>query len=394
MSSLLHCNLKKPNFSKPVKPWAYKFGCLLLLSLSIPVANSAIVYNKEGTSLDFFGHIRAMYVNEHAYQDIANYDSQDNGIYAQARIGIAGRSEISHGLDAIAMAQWDTQSDEQGHYGDLGETKYMYAGFDAYQYGSLIVGRGDTAYYTIAGATDIFNIIDAQGSDYYIYGDQRPSQIMYSLRALSWDLKLSYMLATNELGETPLVAKRGMAASVSTKFGDNITFAYGIDYYKFDFDVNQRQAEEFFAHQFMADGFSYAGALQRSQHHHVSTKKEYGIALSYGVLGSGFYGAIVLGTTDYDYINHKLYTLDTALNYTLDNGLSMSLGYALKRYEDINIISQLTVGLSYKVTPTVKLFSEAQFDLDGQADIFYGTYMCDQLNLNENKVAVGAEISF
>lgn len=387
MRSLLPCKNKLLSLALPIT-----YATVFLSSASLTMA--ATVYDHEGTSLDIFGNIRAMYVNEHAYQDIAKYDSKDNGIYASARLGIAARSSINHGLDAIAMAQWDTKADEQGHYGYLGQTKYMFAGFDAYQYGTLIAGRGDNAYYSVAGATDIFNIIDAQASDYYIYGDQRPSQLMYSLRALSWDLKLSYMLATNELGQTPLNAKRGMSASISTKFGDDITFAYGIDYYKFNFDVNQSSAEQFFAHQFVADGFSYDEALMRSQNHHVGTKKEYGMALSYGVLGSGLYAALVLGTTDYDYLAHQLYTVDTAINYTMDNGVSMSLGYGLKRYEDINIVSQLTVGLSYQVNSVFKLFSEAQFNLDGEADQFYGKTMCDLLNLNENKIALGAEISF
>ena len=57
-------------------------------------------------------------------------------------------------------------------------------------------------------------------------------------------------------------------------------------------------------------------------------------------------------------------------------------------------MSQLTVGLSYQVNSVFKLFSEAQFNLDGEADQFYGKTMCDLLNLNENKIALGAEISF
>ena len=372
-------------------------GCVAgaaLLSSTLSIANAARLYDHEGTSLDVFGHVRAMYVNEHAYQDVSNYDSQDNGIYASARLGLSGRSSIAHGLDAIMMAQWDTQCDKQGHYGSLGETKYMFAGVDAYQYGTLIAGRGDSAYYTVAGATDIFNIINGNASDYYLYGDQRPAQIMYSLRALSWDLKLSYMFNSTALGETPLTVDRGMAFSISTKFGKNITFAYGLDYYKFDYQPNEQACEQFFGAMFEADGFSKQDALKRARNNHVGSKTEYGAALSYGVLGQGLYAALVVGTADYEYLNHQLYTVDTAVNYMAANGLSMGMGYGLKYYDGLKIVSELTLGTAYQFNEAFKLFAEAQFDLNGQADEFYGTSMCDLLNLNENKIAVGAEFSF
>ena len=108
MRSLLPCKNKLLSFALPIT-----YATVFLSSASLIMA--ATVYDHEGTSLDIFGNIRAMYVNEHAYQDIAKYDSKDNGIYASARLGIAARSSISHGLDAIAMAQWDTKADEQGH---------------------------------------------------------------------------------------------------------------------------------------------------------------------------------------------------------------------------------------------------------------------------------------
>lgn len=374
--------------------WRHSLLACALLSSSLSIAQGARLYDHEGTFFDLFGNIRAMYVNKHAYQDIANYDSKDNGIYASARIGLSGRSNITTGLDAIMMAQWDTQCDEQGHYGALGETKYLFAGVDAYQYGTLIVGRGDSAYYTVAGATDIFNIIDGHASDYYLYGDQRPSQVMYSLRALSWDLKLSYLLNSNELGNTPISADRAISASISTKFGKNVTLAYGLDYYKFDFDPHTKECEELFGAMFQADGFSKDDAYQRAHHNHVDSKIEYGLALSYGVLGQGLYGALVLGTTDYEYLNHQIYTVDSAAHYSFDNGLSLGLGYGLKYYDGIKIVSELTMGATYQFNQAFKLFAEAQFNLDGQADEFYGTTMCDLLNLNENKIAVGAEISF
>lgn len=364
--------------------------------LSTPEAQAALLYDQNGSQFSVFGQVQAAFVNEYAYQDMAyTTDNSDNNIYARARIGLAGRTQITNGLDAIMMAQWNTSSSNEEEDLPLDRTEYMFAGIDAYQYGTLILGRGDGAYYTVAGATDIFNIIDGHASDYYILGDQRPSQIMYSLRALSWDLKLSYMFATNDLGDTPLRAKRGMGASVSTKFGENITFAYGIDYTDFRYaDDNRAASEYFFAPMLQADNRTYQDALAKAQSQHVGDKTEYGAALSYGVLGQGFYGALVVGATKYAYMNHHLYTVDSALNYTFANGMGISLGYGYKGYDGQSVISELSCGASYQMNAAFKLFAEAQWDLNGHADEFYGETIARELNLGENKYVLGAEFNF
>ena len=294
------------------------------------------------------------------------------------------------------MAEWESSgyNEQENQDGPLNHTRYLFTGIDAYQYGTLIVGRGDGAYYTIAGATDIFNVLQGHASDYYLLGDQRPAQVMYSLRALSWDLKLSYMFATNALGNTPLETKRGMGASLSTKFGDKITFAYGIDYTDFRYADNRRESEAFFAPMLMQDGLTYEQALAKSTAQHVGKKVEYGAALSYGVLGQGLYGALVVGTTDYAYLNHQLYTVDTALNYTFSNGLGLSLGYGYKGYDGSAVISELSVGIDYQFNANFKLFAEAQFDLDSDAYEFYGKTIARELNLGEDKYVLGAEFSF
>lgn len=369
-------------------------GSLWALSDS---ALAAQIYNKDGSEFSVFGRVQAAFVNDAAYQEMArDTQSSDHTLYASARLGLAGRTALAHGLDAIMMAEWESSgyNEQENQDGPLNHTRYLFTGIDAYQYGTLIVGRGDGAYYTIAGATDIFNVLQGHASDYYLLGDQRPAQVMYSLRALSWDLKLSYMFATNALGNTPLETKRGMGASLSTKFGDKITFAYGIDYTDFRYADNSRESEAFFAPMLMQDGLTYDQALAKSMAQHVGKKVEYGAALSYGVLGQGLYGALVVGTTDYAYLNHQLYTVDTALNYTFSNGLGLSLGYGYKGYDGSAVISELSMGIDYQFNANFKLFAEAQFDLDSDAYEFYGKTIARELNLGEDKYVLGAEFSF
>lgn len=372
-------------------------SAIALSALACSSAYSAQVYNSNGVSLDIFGSVQAVYADRDMYQDLAERDVGTNSLYVAGELGLSGRSEITHGVDAIMMAMWEADSEgasSSNTDGDLGDTRYMYAGIDAYQYGTLIVGRGDNAYYSVAGVTDIFNVIEGHASDYYLLGEQRPAQVMYSLRALSWDMKLSYMMATHELGDTPLQSHHGLAASISTKFGEDVTFAYGIDYYNFHFGSNHEPSEKFFANMLAADNRTYDEALAHSQANHVGSKREYGASLSYGILGKGLYAALYAGATKYDYMAHHIYSVDTALSYSFANGFSMSAGYGLKQYEDFVIVSELGIGAAYQFTPAFTVFAEAQFDLGGEAEKFYGLEMRDILGLNENKFAVGAEISF
>lgn len=374
-------------------------GILMSTGFLFSTAQAARVYEQEGTSFDIFGSIQASIGNEHAISQIAHDEFQDStALYPRAKLGIAGRTSLGTGVDGIMMAQWETVRDHEGR-GDesnvLNYTKYMFAGIDAYQYGTLIFGKGDNAFYTVAGATDIFDEVGSYANDYYLLGEQRSSLIMYSLRALSWDLKLSYQFAKDDFGYTPLHVNHGIAASVSTKFGEKITFAYGFDYHQFNYGVNTNETRAFFAPMMAQElGSSTQEATEHLKYAEIDSMTVYGMSLSYGTLGEGLYGAIVVGATDYTNMHLYLYNIDTALNYTFTNGWDLSLGYGYKTYDDITIISDLTLGVGYQFNQAFRIFGVAQFDLGGEADEFYTQSYCNYLRLNEDKFVLGAEFKF
>lgn len=358
-------------------------------------AQAARVYDQENVSLDLFGHVRTMVVNDGAWYDLTGNSFNETTSYSSARLGLGARSSIATGLDAIMMAQWETGVDANGNEGALNDTEYLFAGLDAWQYGTLMAGRGDGAYYNVVGATDIFTVLDTSASDYYMLGNQRPAQIMYSLRGLSWDLKFSWLFASEPLGHTPMTIDHGLAASISTKFGDKVTLSYGIDYYKFKYTQAVTPAShDFFATMMQADGYDAATAAERAAQTSPGGKKEYGASLSYGSLGQGLYAAAVLSATAYDYLHHHIYTVDTAVNYSFENGVWLSLGYGHKQYESVKVLSALTMGMGWNITPAVKVFAEAQFDLDSETAQFYGADLARTLNWNEDKVAAGLQYSF
>ena len=378
----------------------------LTLALAMPTLLQAVtVYDQNGTSLALFGKIQAVMANDAAYQDLTFEKVDKAQLYPNVRFGLSGRTELTTGLDGIMLAEWDSNespsvaaTNGQGrHNGFFDHTRYLFVGIDAYQYGTLMLGRGDGAYYTVAGATDIFNFMNSHASDYYLFGAQRPAAIMYSLRALSWDLKLSYMFNNDLLGRTGLTADSGFGISISSKFGDNITFAYGADFYTFDYGAPNgslyQHTESFFAPMYRADHYSEAAAKERAHNVHSSRKNEYGMALSYGVADQGLYAAVVGSVSNYEYLQHHLYSFDSAVQYTFDSGADVALGYGIKHYNGLNVVSELTMGLSYKIG-AAKLFAEAQFDLNSEADQFYSYELVDALQLQEDKFVLGAEINF
>lgn len=369
--------------------------CGLLVSSN---ANSAKIYEKDGTAFDMFGKIQAVYVNDAAYKDIETTTTSNEHptIYSEAQLGIAGRSALAEGLDGIMMAKWSTRP-TNNNVGELAYNTYLFAGLDAYQYGTLTFGRGDSSFYTVAGATDIFNFVDTNASDYYIVGDQRPGMIMYALHALGWDLTLSYQTPQDGVGDLDLCVDRSYAGAISTTFENNVTLAVGYEYTKFSYNnpIQNQNAHAVFAPMLAYDKhLSYVDAVQYNQARHIDHKKEFGIALSYGTFGQGLYASLVYSSANYPELTHRIYTFDSVLNYTLKNGLAFSLGYGYKYYDTITLVSDITLGAYYNLSPAFKIFAEGQRDVGGEAEYFYGKKNSKVLNLNEDKFAIGLEYNF
>ncbi len=123
------------------------------LLATIGSTNAATIYDKDGTTLDIFGNIEVGYRNANAakYDKVSSYNSSDSTIMNTAKIGISGRSQINENLYAIGMAQWDVASGDS--FDDL-KARHQFIGIDAQNYGTLLFGRGDNAFYTLYNCRD------------------------------------------------------------------------------------------------------------------------------------------------------------------------------------------------------------------------------------------------
>ncbi len=363
----------------------------LLAALTAGAAEAATVYQDEDTSFEIFGRVQALLLSKHASQPDRVYAAGDsNNIASTVRLGVAGRTRITDGLDAVMMAEWDM---DDGTLAD--DARYLFAGVDAYNYGTLLFGRGDSAFYTVAGATDIYNYLDNRSNDFYAMGDTLPGQVMYRLSALGYDLRLSYQSSGKEINGTPFAVRNAAAASLSSQIFHDFTLAYGISYSDLTYkDSSSRAAMgDYFTQIFSRDrGISEEEAAAWFNGHKPGHKYDYGVALSYGYLGSGPYAALLFTGTDYEYLNHQLYTYELALNYSFLNGMGINGGVELQHYKDFFVTADLKLGVYYQPVPSFKIFAESQIDLGAEPERFYGKAL--PYGFGEDKFVLGAEFDF
>lgn len=356
-------------------------------------AQAATVYSDEDTSFEIFGRAQALLLSKHASQPDRVYAStgEDNTLVSTFRLGLAGRTKLGDGVDGIMMVEWDMPDGTV----EETDTRYMFVGIDAYQYGTLLFGKGDSAYYAVAGATDIYSYLDSRSNDYYAMGDTLPGQIMYRLAALSYDLRLSFQSSSSHINGTPFAVKNGGAASLSTQIFKDVTVAYGISYSDLTYDSANASADmqNYFVPIFANDrGLNMDDAREYVSSHKPGHKYDYGFAVSYGVLGSGPYAAFVFTGTDYEYLKHQLYTYECALNYTFTNGWGVNGGVELQHYDDFFVTADLKIGMYYRPSASFKVFAESQMDLGAEPEKFYGSSL--PYGFGEDKFVLGAEFNF
>jgi predicted porin len=362
---------------------------------SLTSAKAATVYDKDGTSMDIFGDIKVMAMSDSASRVIKSKTTKktnDASLLNAVSLGLAGRAKISDGLYAIGFTQWLMPTGNNGI--DKIKSRHQYVGVDAQNLGTLTFGRGDNAYYAVAGATDIFNELDSRVNDHYAFGDEEPSLFMYSLSTLGWDLRLSAQTAADRINDTDVDLKKGAAFSMATRTESGISVAYGVSYYKFNYDDDNNRTVKYFQgvvnkmHGVESSNLTYANS-QRPRF-----KVDKGISVSYGTFGEGLYAAVNYTITKYNTFTNHLYSVEGVVNYTFDNGIGLSTGYGLKRFKGANVIADLTIGAYYKPHPAFTLFAEATFDTGSKWDRYYTKELKEDLVLDRNKALIGAQYSY
>ena len=351
---------------------------LSILAISIVPFRSyaATVYSKDGTSLDVFGSVSAMAMTDKASRTIKSSTEKknsDNTLLTAVHAGIAGRSKITDGLYTLAYSEWLMPTGNNGV--DTFKARSQYVGVDALELGTLTFGRGDNAYYAVAGVTDVFTELDPRVNDHYAYGDQMPSLIMYSLSSMGWDLRLSFQTASDDINDTKINIHNGAAFSVATRLKSGISVSYGMSYYDFQYNQDQESVAAFAPivnkMHFKSLNDTFSANLFKP-----SWKIDKGVSISYGTFGEGLYAGANFTVSKYD------------------NGLGFSAGYGIKRFNGANIIADVELGAYYQVSPTFKVFAEGTIDASSKPDRFFSKSLIEDLSLDKNRALIGAMYSY
>ncbi len=372
----------------------------VLTALFGPVtAFSATVYDHEGTVLDIFGKTEALFLNQAASRSGSarsfykgDKAGPDNTIDTIVRFGMAGSTAINDRVKAIGHFEWETP------FGSGSETKqlrsrYAYVGINAQSYGTLTAGRGDSAYTAVAAVTDIYNYLDNKSNDYWIFGDTRSGQIMYSLSSMGWDFRLSLQMAEDKMGELFNVDS-GYAFSFATRLKNGIGVAYGASYTDFSYESDDSTQQRFFGEMYAKDSHIATDFAEYGKLHHPSYKVNKGIALTYGTLGQGFYAALLANVTRYKGLAHHVYDYEVALSYSFDNGIELKGGWSSQKYRSSSLIEDLSLGISYSPTAAFKLYAETQIDLNSHPNELYPDEYITEKALGQNRFVIGAAYYF
>ena len=310
-----------------------------LIALAVPAllaasaANAATVYEKDGQKFEVTGRAQANYYNN------AASDSNGSTVEGSGRLGLRGSSAINDTWSAIARVEWKVagETSDNGTF----DVRHMYAGFDGSQYGTIIAGQTDTAYYAVVAPTDIFNEWGSYGNSYWGYrggaanfGGRQEGQIIYTNSFGGFRGGVSYRLADD-------------TADLDKSYAGNLGYDFG-------FGVGVT-----------------VGADQYDSQSGLKDQNDWGLSATYGTMGEGLYLAGVYTQSEIEQAGientHKGYEL--AAVYSLSNGLGFLGGYNYTEDEnDVELTDEFLVGAMYNFTSNLLGYTEFALDQRDDAD--------------------------
>lgn len=308
----------------------------LALSMTALFATSiqaATVYDADGVSADVYGRMQF---------DISNDGSDTDGV-GSARMGFKGKSAITDNVSAIAKGEW--QINGEGNDEDTFKARHVYAGFEFTDYGTLIFGQTDTAFYKAIEATDIFETYGYEAFTLIEDGRQE-GQIIYNGTFSGFYVGASYQFRNEDFA-----IEVGNPEDPNSITIGNLDNAYALTLgYEFDFGLAM-----------------YAGyhleALESID------KTNYALSASYA-LNDLYLGAAFVGT---DIDGDNITGFDVVAAYQLDS-IKLYTGYAMQDADDaiLNLgyteADAFKLGADYALNSNMHAWVEVLLDNADDAD--------------------------
>ncbi|MFQ2201668.1 porin [Aeromonas hydrophila] len=345
-----------------------------ILAIAIPAlfasaANAAVVYDKDGTTFDVYGRVQANYYGDHnKHVDAtdpslgivngqpgikpgtpAHYEDVDGELIGSSRLGWSGKIALNNTWSGIAKTEWQVSAENSANKFD---SRHIYVGFDGTQYGKIIFGQTDTAFYDVLEPTDIFNEWGDVGN---FYDGRQEGQIIYSNTYGGFKGKLSYQ--TND-DKAVKVTDVGQGIKEKAIYGDDAKRNYGYAAaagYDFDFGLG------------LNAGYAYSD-LENSTT--TGDKKEWALGAHYAINGFYFAGVYTQGDLTHDTATSgdkdKGRGYELAASYNVDAWTFLA-GYNFKEakinsntagseYKDL--VDETLLGVQYAFTSKLKAYTE------------------------------------
>ncbi|WP_368164359.1 porin [Aeromonas sp. R6-2] len=330
-----------------------------ILAIAIPAlfasaANAAVVYDKDGTTFDIYGRVQAnYYADSDNPNDITAAHKGDAELIGSSRLGWSGKVALDSIWSAIAKTEWQVSAENSDNKFN---SRHIYVGFDGSQYGKIIFGQTDTAFYDVMEATDIFNEWGSYGN---FYDGRQEGQVVYSNQIGGFKGKLSYQ--TND-DVAVKVTDAGQSVKETAIFGKDVKRNYGYAAaagYDFDFGLG-----------FNA-GYAYSDFENKNNTNINGDKKEWALGAHYAI--GGFYFAGVYTQGDLNYTKNaagadkdKGRGYELAASYNVDawtflagyNFKESKLGSNLNGSEYKDLVDETLLGVQYSFTPKLKAYTE------------------------------------
>ncbi|BBQ30088.1 outer membrane protein [Aeromonas caviae] len=331
-----------------------------ILAIAIPAlfasaANAAVVYEKDGTTFDIYGRVQATYYAEH--------DDADGELKGQTRLGWSGTTALNDTWSAFARTEWQVAGENSGDYKvDAGhiDARHIYVGLDGSQYGKVLFGQTDTAYYT--GLVERTDIMNEWGNEANAYGGRKEGQVVYMGKWGGFFANASFQ--TND--ESAVLEFGSDNNSEPVKLGAKVDHGYAASAgYDFDFGLG------------LAAG--YARTDFKSNTIGVeSDKEDWALAASYAI--NGFYFAGLYNESQVnrgiEEVNFKGYELVGSYNV---DAWTFLAGYNFSKIDDTNnstvvekdVADFTYLGVQYNFTSKLKAYTEYKIvGLDNEDDQF------------------------
>lgn len=370
-------------------------------------AFAATIYDKDGTSVEAYGRVQAVYYSQDSganNQSAAN----DGNLNASSRLGFNFRSELNSAVAAFAGMEWDNADDD-------GNTEFsartLWVGADFGDFGTLQAGRFEDAVYQIVeSSTDVLEDWGCNGQ--FGNDDRRDGSLGYAWSGYGFDVMVTYNTPKDDQtvggayilgGEAPIKAGYAIGIGYTTPdvlfgpIGIKAGFGGATFQDKSDVEYLREDGSNPYAENPYDSYTHYAAALTWGGDEGLYLAALYTLR-SFDLYSDWVGKNEALLKNDYD-----TWGVEVVASYAFTNGVSITASYQyLKVDEDgkdgVSVDgAAIPVYLNYQVNPEFNIWAEARFDAgcdDSSTDERRNLADITDKNFEENVFSFGARYTF